>query len=306
MSVLEQLTLQMAQGMGLGLERGTDVLEGMKTGKQMAKTDQEMQIKAMEMQEYTEQRKREKRLRASMKGADFGDYESTSDAAQRASDLGEFEKAMKMEELALKQKPKKTDAFGPMQQITVGGKKMWGQYDDKGKIHNLKTDKQMTGKDGLAKPTKARTPTKEQITRASGMVEKSTTFGTSRDSDTWFGLSNKENKILGRLVASRGQKLISDAKQLDQTISDETAMSLALQELEGMPNITKEDLFGRSLKSEKDIAFPAGISTTLLNHLGVDVPKTGKIDTAAFAAKWAAMPKGTKYIDPNGIERIKQ
>jgi len=287
-NILEQISLQMMKGMGLGLEKGTDPVKAMLQGQQMRKGRQDMQVKSMEMQEYAEQKGRERRLRNSMKGADFGDYESTSEAAQAASDIGEYEKAMKIQTLAEKQKTKPTDAFGPMQEIKVGGIVTGvGQYDKEGKIHNFKTNKQLKkGGSGLAKPTKARTPTKEQITRGTSMIENSTVFGSG--GETSFGLDKKDNKLMGRLAAARGQKLVSDAKQLGQTISDETGMSLAIQELEGMKDtIIQEDFFGRSIKDQDKIAFPAGISSVLQNYLGVDAP-------SGDGYEYRTLPNGTQ------------
>jgi len=269
-------------------------------------TQQALRIKTMEMNAYIEQRVRDKRLRASLTGADFSDYTASTEAAKRASEAGEYETAMKISEHALKQKPKKTDAFGPMQDVYVKGSKIGvGQYDTEGKLFNFKTSKQMTGDGGLAKPTKARTPTKEQITRGTSMIETSSVFGAGEE--TVFGLDKNDNKTLGRLAASRGQKLVSDAKQLGETISDETGMSLAIQELEGMPDIIQEDLVGRSLKDPKSISFPSGISNVLQDYLGLSTEAMPSgVDNANFMNEYNALPSGAKYIDPKGIERVKK
>lgn len=309
-NILESLSMRMAQGMNLGLEQGTDVLEGMKTGQSIKESNQNMQIKAMEMQEYVEDKKREKRLRDALKGTDFGNYEESTEAAGIASEI-DYKTGMAISKHAQSQKPKDKDGFGAMQDITIKGTKVGiGQYGDDGRLYAFKTNKQMTGDgSGLAKPTKARTPTKEQITRGTGMIEKSAVFGAGGDSETTFGLNTKDNKLLGRLAAARGQKLVSDAKQLGQTISDETGMSIAIQELEGMKDtIVKDDLFGRSVKDQKDIKFPPGISKELQNYLGVDASASvpSGVDMAAFAKEYAALPSGASYVHPDGSKRIKR
>lgn len=288
-----------------GLEIAKAGVQGQRDAAQLQAMDQELQIKAMEMNDYLEKRGRERRLRSSLTGADFTDAESSAQAAQMASDVGGYETALAISKHALAQKPKGTDVFGKMQDVYVGGKKVGvGQYDNEGKLHNFKTLKQMTDKGKGGAPTKARTPTKGQIERSTDMVKKSAVFG-EEGLDT-FGLSSKDNKTLGRIVASRAQKLISDAKQLGETISDETAHELALAELEKKKDkLLKSDWVGYSLKKQEDTIFESGISKELTNYLGVDAP-TSEIVRVQGMDDYNKLPKGAKYIDPNGVERVKQ
>ena len=303
MSILQEIA---KGGAWSGLDIAKASIQGAVDAQRMHSVDQDLQIKAMEMADYLEKRERSKRLRASLEGADFTDYKTSAEAAQRASDAGEYETAISISKHALAQKPKATDAFGKMQDVFVGGKKVGvGQYDNEGKLHNFKTLKQMTDKGKGVAPTKARTPTKGQIERATDMIKKSPAFG----EEGWasVGLSTKDNKAMGRMVASRAQKLISDAKQLGETISDEVAMDLAMQEVEANKDkiVTDEGWAGYSIKKRSETVFPAGISPTLQNYLGVDTPEAA-IKTITTTEEYANLPSGTQYKDPQGNIRIKK
>jgi hypothetical protein len=241
---------------------------------------QKMQMDALKTEEWLEERDRESRLRSSLEGAAFTTPEETREASQIALGLGEFETAMKMEELALKQVPKKDKHYGNMIPIYSGNEMIgYAQKDQDNKLHNFKTLKSLKGKDSLTRVTKPARPSKEQIGTAVDWAKASEAFG--EEGVLSFGFSSKDYQTIGRTIASRAQKLIVDAKQLNQSISDEEAMDLAAQEIENMGStIYKEDIFGRSLK--KDITFDPGMSSVLQNFFGIYTEK----DTGPPQDKW--------------------
>lgn len=262
---------------------------------------QELKIQALKMEEWLEDRDREQRLRSSMEGHKFNTPEETRKASEAALQIGEFKTAMELEQLALKQIPKKDKKYGAMKEVTSNGKLIgYAQIDQDGKYHNFKTLKSITGKGSLTKVTKPSRPSKEQIETAIDWAKNSDTFGEVGLGN--LGFSNKDYKRLGRTIASRAQKLIVDAKQLNQSISDEEAMDLAAQEIEAMGStIYKDDFFGKSLKG--DITFPAGMSSKILEFYGVDSPQDK--NNEEFMKMYNSLPSGAEYIDPNGVKRIK-
>lgn len=269
---------------------------------------QKMQMMAMEMQDYVEGRDRKKRLRASLKGTDFGDYESTTEASRKALETGDYETSLTFSKHALSQKGKKTDTFGKMQDIYIGGEKIGiGQYDNEGRVVNLKTTKQLEGDGGLEKPLKPSRASKGQKDEAVAYLKKSEAFGEVGPMDT--GFSNKDYKELGSTIASRAQKIMVDAKQMRQSISYIEARDIAVQEVEEMgDSIYETDLFGMGKNLKKDeIRFKPGISKPLQDFLGVSTESqpTG-VSNAEFAAEYSKLPSGAKYIDPKGVERIKK
>lgn len=270
MSILDQI----ARG---GRYSGLDVAKAKTQGRMdylnIQAAQQKMQVDALKTEEWLETRDRESRLRSSLEGTGFATPEATRESSQIAMELGEYETAMNMEELALKQVPKKDKQYGNMKAIYSGDVLIgYGQKDKDNKIHNFKTVKSLKGKDSLTKVTKPARPSKEQISTAVDWAKNSDAFG--EEGITSFGFSNKDYQTLGRTIASRAQKLIVDAKQLNQSIDDETAMDLAAQEIEAMGStIYEEDIFGRSLK--KDISFDPGTSSVIQNYFNLNTEVGG-------------------------------
>lgn len=285
----------------------TSPLDIAKAGTQGRMDYMNMRVQALKTEEWIAQRDRDNRLRASLVGTDFTDPKSTAEAAKTAAGIeGGYEVALKLSKHALAQKPKKGESFTDMMPIFSGSTQIgYGQKDKGGRLYNFQTMSKIDKKsDKPDKPTKVGRPNKEQIETATKWVEESEAFG---QEGAWnVGFSSDDNKKLGRTIASRAQKLIVDAKVLKQSISDEEAMDIAAQEIEALGStIYEEGAFGsKDLKG--DIKFEPGISTTLQNFLGVNpTPIDIDIPKVSNESEYDKLPKGTKYIDPNGVERIK-
>jgi len=254
---------------------------------------QELQMKALKMEDWLTERDRKTRLRASLEGSGFSTPEETRKSSEIAMGLGEYKTAMEMEQLALKQIPKKDKKYGNMKPIYSNGQMIgYAQKDEKGQLHNFKTLKSITGKESLTKVTKPSRPSKEQIETATDWVKQSESFG----EEGWgFGFSSKDNRVLGRTIASRAQKLIVDAKQLNQSISDEEAMDLAAQEIEALGStIYEETLFGSGKKlKEENIKFNPGMSKVLLDYFGVDRDEGGIETWTEDGYEYRKLPDGT-------------
>ena len=97
MGILEDISRRNMQGMGLGLEKGTDVLGAMQTGTKMAQAEQEMQMRAIKMQAFSEASKIKRKSRKAMESADLSSIDGTREASRKLFEAGDVEGGLALE-----------------------------------------------------------------------------------------------------------------------------------------------------------------------------------------------------------------
>jgi len=266
---------------------------------------QELQMQSLKMEDWLEKRAHKKRLRASLKGTDFTTVEGAAEASQFASEAEDPEMAITLAKLSDSLKPKSKKMFGNMKPIYSDGKHIgFAQKSDDGQLHNFKTLENIKGK-GKDKPaTKVAKPSDEQITTATDLVKESAKLGEGG----WdvVGFSSDDYGKLGRSIASRAMKLMADAKDMGQGISDQEAMNIAAQEIEDMgQNVYTKGSWGSKDLVEK-IEFKPGTSIRLQKFFGLSTSAKGTgLVTVKNANDFNNLPSGTVFIDPNGVKRTK-
>jgi len=96
MNILEQLTLRMTQGMGLGLEQGTDVIGAMAEGRKRRESQQNMQVKSLEMQEFADNQKIKRDSKDVMGQADLSTIEGTRSTSEEVFATGDKRLGMEL------------------------------------------------------------------------------------------------------------------------------------------------------------------------------------------------------------------
>jgi len=296
MSILEMIA-------GRGATSGEDIARAQLEGE---RSRQILQMKSLEMEEWLEERDHKKRLRDSLKGTDFTTPEGAAEASRFASEAEDPEMAITLSKLSNQLKSKDRKSFGDMKPIYSGGKQIgYAQKSDDGQLHNFKTLENIIGKKKKAPATKVGKPSNEQIETATNLVKESAKLGES----DWLGVgfSSDDYGKLGRSIASRAMKLMADAKDLGQGISDQEAMNIAAQEIEDMgQNVYTKGSWGSKDLVEK-IEFEPGTSSKLQEFLGISTSARGAgIQNISNVDEFNKLPSGAKYIDPNGVQRIKQ